>query len=123
MRILVCGGREYADRARVWGVLDAFHGEEGKVSHIIQGGADGADALAREWALARCVPVTTYPANWSKFGKAAGPMRNADMARAEYSMALDLGKRVLVLAFPGGRGTRSMVRIARELGLVTQEVE
>lgn len=121
MRILVCGGRNYADRARVFGVLDAIGADI--ITHIIQGGADGADALAREWALARCVPLTTYPANWSKYGKRAGPIRNHQMAKEERARKTLHGATVRVLAFPGGRGTRHMANLAREVGLSVTEVE
>ena len=39
MRLLVCGGREYADREKVFQVLDAFHRQSGPVTLLIHGGA------------------------------------------------------------------------------------
>lgn len=105
--LLVCSGRDYANRRAVFAKLDAEKAvveERGWSLHIVQGGAEGADAFAREWAQSRCVPMTTYPANWNRDGKAAGPIRNQQMIETEPDA---------VLAFPGGRGTADMVRRAR----------
>lgn len=98
-KVLVCGGRDYANRAFVFATLDDIG-----PAHLVTGDADGADALAREWAQDRCIPYTTYPADWRKHGKKAGPIRNRQMFEAE--------KPTLVVAFAGGRGTASMVSIA-----------
>ena len=109
MRVLVCGGRDYTDRARVWRVLDAYREKYGRLT-IIQGGARGADRHARDWALAQSsVCLINEPADWDAHGKAAGPIRNQRM--------LDEGKPDLVLAFPGGRGTADMVSRARKAGI------
>lgn len=99
-RILVCGGRDYEDRARVHAELDALTVTHGHFV-VVQGGADGADALAYEWAIASRLPVWTFPANWGAHGRRAGPVRN--------QLMLDVAKPHLVVAFPGGRGTQDMV--------------
>ena len=52
MRLIVCGGRDYRDRERVYEVLDMHHPSE-----IAAGGASGADALAMDWAAYRKVPA------------------------------------------------------------------
>lgn len=114
MRVLVCGGRDYADRARVFVVLDKLHAEAG-VDLIIEGGARGADSLAREWAMAHHdVASETYPADWENQGSFAGPARNQRM--------LDEGRPDLVIAFPGGKGTEDMKRKARRAGVEVVEV-
>lgn len=105
MRLLVCGGREYRDRRLVFECLDAVRPDV-----VITGDAYGADELAREWARARCVPLFVFFANWHAHGKAAGPIRNRQM--------LDVGKPDAVMAFPGGKGTANMMRLAREAGVV-----
>lgn len=53
--VLVCGGRDYDDRAHVFDVLDGIHGAF-PIVRIIEGGASGADRLAREWAGERWIP-------------------------------------------------------------------
>lgn len=113
MRVLVCGGRDYGDRAAVARELDDYlH----RVSHlvIIQGGASGADQLARDWCVQRFVSYQHFPADWRRHGKAAGPIRNAQM--------LADGRPDVVLAFPGGRGTADMIRQARAAGVPVREV-
>lgn len=110
MRILVCGGRDYADYAKVDSILDTL-----KPTHIIQGGASGADSLAWDYAYVNNLPCTRYPALWKVQGKAAGPIRNQRM--------LDEGKPDLVIAFPGGAGTADMVRRARKAGVEVRVVE
>lgn len=103
MRIIVCGGRDYNDKDAVWGALEALR-KVYKSFTVIQGGARGADSLAASWANSQGVPSETYPADWNKHGKAAGPIRNREMLAAGAD---------LVLAFKGGRGTADMVRAAR----------
>ena len=109
MRVLVCGGRDFADRDTVFRALNALAEKYGRLN-VIQGGARGADRLALDWALqAPSVQLSNYPADWQRHGKAAGAIRNQQM--------LDEGKPDLVLAFPGGRGTADMVRRAKAAGI------
>jgi hypothetical protein len=106
MKIIVCGGRHFRDERRVYAVLDRLHLQEG-ISEVIEGGATGADALGREWAEHRGVPRTVVTADWETLGLDAGRIRNRKMLRT---------KPDAVVAFPGGRGTAHMVRIATEAG-------
>lgn len=103
IRVLVCGGRDYADRNAVFEALDEVAERHNGV-RIIQGGATGADALAREWCVTRHESYMNFPADWKKHGRAAGPIRNRQM--------LDEGRPDVVFAFPGGRGTADMIRQA-----------
>jgi hypothetical protein len=108
MRILVCGGRDYADRRAVYRVLDAAL-RSGDV-FIIEGGARGADRLAREWAIDRAVSYETFEADWGKYGGVAGTLRNTAM--------IDMGRPSMILAFPGGRGTQNMVSQGHKRGIL-----
>lgn len=76
---------------------------------LIEGGATGADRLAREWADMNGVQVLTFPAEWNIHGKSAGPIRNKKM--------LEEGRPDMVVAFPGGRGTQNMINQAHEFGV------
>jgi hypothetical protein len=105
MRVLVCGGRDYEDSVRVNEVLDEFHSNT-PITLLIEGGARGADSLADRWAVHNYIPSMTFNAEWDKYGKAAGMIRNQKM--------LDVGKPDVVIAFPGGRGTSNMVNIAEK---------
>ncbi|WP_430318311.1 DUF2493 domain-containing protein [Pseudomonas nitroreducens] len=107
MNIIVCGGRDYSDREAVFEVLDRIQFKR-PITVLIQGGATGADALAKEWAEVRQIHCATVPAMFKAFGAPAGPMRNAAMATLGVTG---------VVAFPGGRGTASMVSIAKDRGI------
>ena len=109
MKVLVCGGRYYADRLRVDQVLCDLKPEK-----VIHGAAQGADTLAAEWALDMGVPVEAYPADWERHGRAAGPIRNRHM--------LEDSCPDVVVAFPGGKGTADMVKRAKARGVRVIEV-
>lgn len=133
MRVLVCGGRDFAnfpghhpaaealrvkyeqEHKVLVKTLDEFCKTHGLVTpsdeygnwlpaniHIIAGGAPGADTDAVDWAVCAWVPFTEYKADWTKYGRSAGPKRNQQM--------IDEGKPDYGIAFPGGQGTADMVR-------------
>ncbi len=113
MRILVTGGRGFDDWRRLHLALSAHTYNVEDVT-IIQGGATGADFLAKVWAKWIGLSVEEFPADWKQYGKAAGSIRNQQM--------LDEGKPDVVIAFPGGVGTADMVRRAKKAGLEVVEV-
>jgi hypothetical protein len=96
---LVCGGRDFKDRNLVWRVLDMM-----LIDLLVHGGCkSGADFFADLWARNRRQRVKEYPAEWEKFGNRAGPLRNAFM--------FEDAKPNVVVAFPGGVGTKNMLAI------------
>lgn len=119
-RVLVCGGRDYDDRERLFGVLDkaleaATLAERPFV--LIHGGAKGADWLSSVWASMRKdrVEERVYPADWSTHGRAAGPIRNQKMLTNESPH--------VIIAFKGGNGTAHMMSIGRKAGVPVYEVK
>jgi hypothetical protein len=124
MRVLVCGGRNFADVTKnehimEWNFmndwLDKWHeGHEGDLT-VIHGAARGADMTAHVWAHSIGAHIKQYPADWKKYGKQAGYVRNAQMLKE--------GKPDLVIAFPGGKGTAMMVKLAKEAGVPVEIVE
>ena len=116
MRVLVCGGRDFDDAGLMIIVLDRLHTEKFFMV-LIHGNARGADSIADAWASRRGVPREPYQVpqgEWDEIGKKAGPLRNQQM--------LDKGRPDLVVAFPGGGGTKDMVRRAVEAGVSVREV-
>lgn len=113
--ILVCGGRKYDNHEMVDDILREINGRK-TISVLIEGGATGADTLAREWAEDNVVPCLTVPADWDRYGNSAGPIRNAHMLKI-------IGLPDLVVAFPGQTGTADMVKKAHQLGVVVFEVD
>jgi hypothetical protein len=127
-RVCVTGGRDYADAARVFAELDRIDAAR-PIACVIHGACrvdgddhvetwhriSGADRWADEWAIG-WTSIDAYPVRRSVDGgwPAAGQCRNARMLRD--------GRPDLVLAFPGGRGTRGCVKQARALGIRVIEV-
>lgn len=114
MRVLICGGRDFSDERKFALRMDAINEQYGPFDCIVQGGAPGADRLARDLAYTWKIPTDEYVANWAKHGRAAGPIRNEQMLRE--------GRPDIVVAFPGGRGTANMVSLAKAAGLRVIEV-
>ena len=109
MKVLVTGGRDYNDMATVWRVLEGLDPDV-----VVCGGARGADTLAIRWAVRNCKEVQVYSAEWDRYGKSAGAIRNQRM--------VDLGAD-LVVAFPGGCGTADCIKKALKAGLVVRQVD
>lgn len=109
VRVLVCGSRHLTRR---WLAIIRERLEKYGATEVVEGGATGADALAREAAEGLGLPVRSFPADWSR-GKRAGPERNARM--------LVEGRPAEVWAFHAdaalGKGTADMVRKARAAGV------
>lgn len=113
--IIVCGGRDYQDRARVFAALDLAHSRK-PITLIVHGackrkGSDelsGADRWADEWAKERGVWVQPFPADWERLGPKAGPVRNQQM--------VDAGAHGCV-ALPGGSGTRDCATRCEAAGI------
>jgi hypothetical protein len=90
--------------------------KEPEATTIIEGGALGADRLARKAALSLGFSVVTVMADWS-IGKRAGPIRNGRM--------LDLHP-AKVIAFhedlPSSKGTRDCVNQAKARGVEVEVI-
>ena len=78
IRLLVCGSRTFKDFDMMYDAIAGFIKQHGP-DVIIEGGAQGADKMAHAIAVARGVPTETYRAEWSKYGKSAGYIRNKKM--------------------------------------------
>lgn len=107
-RVVVTGGREYDNGAAVRAVLELE-----PIAELAAGDATGADSLALTWAKHANVPHRRYAADWKKYGRKAGPIRNREM--------LDDFKPDCVIAFPGGRGTDDCVKAARDRGIIVHD--
>ena len=110
MLILICGDRNWTDYRPIQRELKRF---DPVTDIIMHGAARGADSIAGTSAhMAGFITVKAYPANWGKYGRAAGPIRN--------QLMLDQNPD-LVLAFhpdiANSKGTGHMVRIAKAKGV------
>lgn len=110
MRVLVCGGRDLdPNKVSAWLCANAAETLGHQPTFVIDGGAHGADQGSLYWRNIRRIPGKTYPADWQKHGKAAGPIRNSQMLKE--------GKPDAVIAFHGGAGTQDMVERARRANI------
>ena len=114
------GGRDLAwPQQRVAAELLARSG--GRLVHLVlHGGARGADAAIGRAAQQLGWSALVMPAQWQLHGRAAGPIRNRALleqavARAVARSSSSCLTSVLVVAFPGGAGTASLVREARRM--------
>lgn len=122
MNIIVCGGRDFTDVCLLWRTLDELQAStpEPGIRLVIDGASDdvtgpykGADYWAHQWAMARNLPTVRCHAKWQAEGKAAGPIRNGHMLEFQPD---------LLVAFPGGKGTRNMIEQAARAGIVIKSV-
>lgn len=112
MRTIVAGSRSVHDWLPVWEKLEKLRPP---ITLLISGMAAGPDTMGLDWAKKYDVPFECYPAQWRKFGKVAGFHRNIQMAdRAERLVAFWDGR---------SRGTRHMIEVAREKGLIVEVVD
>jgi hypothetical protein len=112
-RVLVCGGRDYADAGFMFRVLEKIRRQIG-IGCIIQGECPfgGADALAKMYALCNGIEHADFPARVVA-GRVLGPERNARMLKD--------GRPEIVVAFPGGSGTADMTTKALRARIPTWE--
>ena len=105
MKVIVAGGRDFRD----WDLLSATLDEEKDlIDEVVCGEAKGADLAGKHWAELNDIPVTSFCADWSTYGKSAGPIRNKEMANyADYLIAFWDGK---------SRGTKNMIEEMRHAG-------
>lgn len=103
MRVIIAGGREFSDYDLLKSSCDQlFKGE--RIECILSGKALGADSLGEKYAKENSIRLEPYPANWSRYGKSAGPRRNAEMTRnADWLVAFWDRK---------SPGTQSMISLA-----------
>jgi hypothetical protein len=110
VKILICGSRDWVDVYPLMRELRKFPTE----TTIIHGACRGADRLGGEVAMGLgFLEVIAVPANWAKYKRGAGPVRNRKMLRM-----LDRGDRVIAFHedISKSKGTAHMVHIAREAG-------
>ncbi len=104
--IIICGDRNWTGRRTIYWFMEKLPSDV----RIITGGAKGADAIAENIRVSLDLDGKVYPANWTMFGKAAGPIRNRRMIEDESPY--------LVVGFHDNisrsRGTKNMLLLAKK---------
>ena len=103
--IIICGDRNWDDYEKIKKVLSSID----RTYTVIQGGCKGADTLAKNACIELGIQCITICAEWDKYGRSAGPIRNKAM--------LSLNP-VQVIAFhseiQNSKGTKNMITISME---------
>jgi hypothetical protein len=132
-KIIVCGSRDYKNKALLEEMLEKIVTPHLNFELITGDCPTGADKMAWDWFCSkswddwidsdvivesRVVAFKKFPANWKKYGRAAGPRRNAEMA--DYVLGEEgAGEEALCIAFWDGKskGTKDMIDKARRHGI------
>lgn len=125
MRIIVAGGRDFSDYDGMNMVLENYlsnifsSGEiidQSKVT-FVSGTAKGADTLGENFAKEHGYFVTRFPADWNRYGKRAGFLRNEEMAK--YASEDRENIKGILFAFWDGKskGTKNMINLGHKYGL------
>jgi hypothetical protein len=109
--VIVTGSHKFPFERKdfVLRTLDTIHHNKFHIRLLIQGGAKGVDEFAKLWCLNTGVPCAQVDANWSYYGRRAGPVRNYWMANLFHVDKL--------IAFPGGDGTANMIAQAEKCNI------
>ena len=109
MKVIIAGDRNFTDYDFVKEKLDYYLSDKTKSFIIISGNARGVDSLGERYARENNLPLEVYPADWDKYGKSAGMIRNRQMADVADGL----------IAFPSfsSIGTKGMINEAKKRGL------
>jgi hypothetical protein len=115
MKIIVAGSREVTDYniVRQAFIHSGFWRQYRTDIEVISGTARGVDRLGEEFAERNGLRVHRFPADWDKYGKAAGHIRNKEMGK--FAKAHD--GRLLAIWDGNSLGTKQMIDFAIEIGL------
>lgn len=108
-RVIIAGGRDFNDYQLLSATMDNLLRNIAEEIVVVCGQARGADTLGEQYAKERGYKVDYYPAQWEKYGRSAGYLRNEQMAQNADALA----------AFWDGRsrGTKHMIDLAKRYGL------
>lgn len=107
-KVIIAGGRDFNNYQKLKDFCSKILKDKTDIE-IVSGKAKGADSLGEKFAKKNNYPIAEFPADWNKFGKKAGFIRNKDMA--EYADAL--------IAFwnKESSGTKHIINIAKQNNL------
>lgn len=113
MKVIIAGSRHIHWAVASNEIAAAVEDSGFEITEVVSGTALGIDQGGERWAANRLIPITQFYPEWEEYGKAAGPIRNEDMAI--YADAL-------ILVWDGkSPGSASMLRLAKKHGLRIHE--
>ena len=108
MKLAIVGTRDFTDKDLFLREIEAIRSNH-QIDTIISGGATGADSLAEIYAAENSIAIIIHRPEWSRYGRSAGPRRNALIVQDSDMM----------IAFWDGksRGTLSSINLAKAKGI------
>ena len=101
MRLIIAGGRDITDRAIFRAVIRRCQDWTDEATELVCGMARGVDTMAYNWAKFYKIPIKEFHPDWKRYGPAAGPIRNEEMAR--------YGDRLIAILKENSKGTKNMI--------------
>ena len=120
-RIVICGGRHFNDYEQLKTTITNFLKQrkiEVENVEIVSGHCQGADMLGEQYAKEYGLNLTIFPADWQKYKRKAGPIRNKQMI--EYIMQTE-NKAVIAFVSENSKGTKQTVLLAKRAGVFVVE--
>lgn len=109
MKTIIAGSRTITDKAVFVDAMLSSLDAGIEITEVLSGCAKGVDSLGEKWAQINGFPLHKYPANWEKYGRRAGFLRNMEMAaNADALIAIWDGQ---------SKGTKHMIDLAEKAGL------
>lgn len=114
MKVIIAGSR-HMPKTDFYQLILGIINSGFNITEEVCGKAKGADTWGWLWAKSAGIPTKEFPAEWDKYGKAAGPIRNKQMA--DYADAL------IVFIYQNSRGSKNMLEQMQKLGKPCYVVE
>ena len=106
--LAIVGSRNYTNYSSFAQIVETWVKENGQPSQIISGGARGVDSMAKKYAIEKKIQFVEYEAEWKKYGKQAGPIRNRKI--------VENCTHILALPSKKGKGTQITISFAEKKG-------
>jgi SLOG family YspA-like protein len=107
MKLAIVGSRNYDNYDNFKVIVDQYLDKNGIPLEIISGGCKGVDKLAEKYARELDIPFKSFEADWNKYGRSAGPLRNTQI--------IEYCTHVLALPTKGSVGTLDTIRKAQKI--------
>jgi hypothetical protein len=111
MRFIIAGSRIIDNEKLVLEIIDKFVDENKlNIQTILSGCAEGVDTLGEIWANNKQISIKKYPADWDRYGRSAGYIRNELMAQNADGL--------IAIIKNNSKGTRHMINLAKKYNLL-----
>jgi hypothetical protein len=109
MKLIIAGGRDFSDKALMRESMELLWGSVyDPITEVVCGMARGADLFGRCWAIENGIDVKEFPADWDRWGRRAGFVRNGEMA--------DYAQSAVVFWDGQSKGSRHMINLMEAMG-------